>query len=835
MQMIEPKLTTCYDPTLTADHLFARQHEDVIPDPYQTSSILDLFDTSQWLSSWECGIWTEEHGWLYILSDISICIAYFTIPGVIGYFYYRRKSDLPFKSIFLLFIAFIVVCGLTHLVDAAIFWWPAYKLSAWLRFTTALISWGTVLGLVHVLPDAMRLQSPEQLHKVVGEKTKDLSELNDKLSREIEKRIQAEEELKAVIESQEQMLNERTAELRRLNQLFESTQSVIGVGTWELDLVTKEIYWSDKVYDIHEVERGSQLQLDEGLDFYHADYKNTLEKAIADAVNLKKGYDLELILITATGKEIWVKTVGIPVEEEGKVTKLRGLFQDIDQRKRLELEQEATQRTLELFVNHAPAAIAMFDRDMRYLLASKKWYEDYSLENRQIVGQHHYDIFPEIREMPAWIEDHKRALAGEVIRKDNDPFERKDGSKQWLKYEIYPWYNLEGEIGGIGMFTEDVTEERELSNKIRQNEQRFRSVMRHSAIGMALVSTEGVFLDANEALTDILGYTNEELLQLSFQEITHPDDLEKDVANITAMLNHEIQTYEIIKRYFNRSGEMVWAQLNVSAAYTADTNERQVQFFISQIQDVTQKIKIEEERKNAKELLEAQIKKRTIELKAANKELEAFSYSVSHDLRSPLRSINGFSQALLEDYQHSMDETAQEYLDRICKAANRMGALIDDLLALSRISRRELVIEDLNISAMAADTLNLMDINKQPEIKIMPDMHMQGDRSLIAIALDNLIGNAIKYSSKEAHPKVEILSNTIEGEKMIIVRDNGVGFDMQHAKKLFGAFQRLHHKSDFEGTGIGLATVQRIINLHGGRIWAESKSGEGSTFYFTTQ
>lgn len=240
------------------------------------------------------------------------------------------------------------------------------------------------------------------------------------------------------------------------------------------------------------------------------------------------------------------------------------------------------------------------------------------------------------------------------------------------------------------------------------------------------------------------------------------------------------------------------------------------------------------ERKKAGE----ELAQHAIALEAANKELEAFSYSVSHDLRSPLRSIDGFSLALLEDYEDQLDEEGKSYLHRVRAASQRMAQLIDDLLQLSRLTRKEMHREGVDLSAIAQTVSNELQRSqpeRQVECVIDNDLVADGDGKLLQVMLENLLGNAWKFTGKQENPHVEFGADRNNGTTVYFVRDNGAGFDMQYADKLFGAFQRLHSMSEFEGTGIGLANVQRIVHRHGGSVWAEAEVGQGATFYFTLQ
>jgi light-regulated signal transduction histidine kinase (bacteriophytochrome) len=221
---------------------------------------------------------------------------------------------------------------------------------------------------------------------------------------------------------------------------------------------------------------------------------------------------------------------------------------------------------------------------------------------------------------------------------------------------------------------------------------------------------------------------------------------------------------------------------------------------------------------------------------AATRELEAFSYSVAHDLRTPLRGIDGFSQALLEDYDDVLDEEGKDYLRRVRAAAQRMGQLIDDLLGLSRLTRSELCRDDVDLTALAREIggkLHQAFPGRVVGFLVAEGLRANADGRLLRIVLENLLGNAWKFTSKQANARVEVGVAEDGGGPAYFVRDNGAGFDMAFASKLFGAFQRLHKSTEFEGTGIGLATVQRIIHRHGGRLWANAAPNQGATFHFT--
>jgi signal transduction histidine kinase len=255
-----------------------------------------------------------------------------------------------------------------------------------------------------------------------------------------------------------------------------------------------------------------------------------------------------------------------------------------------------------------------------------------------------------------------------------------------------------------------------------------------------------------------------------------------------------------------------------------------------QAREVAERTRAEQEVLRLNQELESRVQQRTAQLESANRELEAFCYSVSHDLRAPLRAIDGFSQALIEDFPDSVPEEARRYLGKIRFSAGRMGQLIEDLLNLSKVSRGALERSSVNLSGVAAEVASELQ-QREParavEVSIWEEMVVDGDARLLRVALENLMGNAWKFTARTAKARIEVGALRDGGQATYFVRDNGAGFDMKFVGKLFGAFQRLHQANDYPGTGIGLATVQRIVHRHGGRIWADAQPGKGAVFFFT--
>jgi PAS domain S-box-containing protein len=334
-------------------------------------------------------------------------------------------------------------------------------------------------------------------------------------------------------------------------------------------------------------------------------------------------------------------------------------------------------------------------------------------------------------------------------------------------------------------------------------------------------TTDGVVTTWNRSAGRMFGYAEDDMLGRSTEAIVPPrvEAEERAIAKRVAA-GERVAPFETVRR--RRDGQEIDVYVSVSPVHDAAGNV----VGLSQIvRDVSEAKRAQREIVRAKAALEA-----------ANRELESFSYSVAHDLRAPLRSIDGFSQALLEDYGETLDAEGKKYLRYVRESAQLMAQLIDDMLTLSRVARTELRrdVVDLSALARAAQTrLSRQQPGRRVVMEIHEDLVADGDPRLLAVVVDNLVDNAWKFTSKRADARIEIGATETDGARTFFVRDNGAGFDMTYADKLFGVFQRLHSAHEFEGTGVGLATVQRIVHRHGGRVWAEGSVGKGATFHFT--
>jgi PAS domain S-box-containing protein len=386
------------------------------------------------------------------------------------------------------------------------------------------------------------------------------------------------------------------------------------------------------------------------------------------------------------------------------------------------------------------------------------------------------------------------------------------------------------EIGRLGVAFNTMTAQvegarRDLEQRVQQRTERLAVAMTEldqffalSKDLLCIADGEGRFKRVNEAWHDVLGWTAEELTAVPFADFIHPDDQHATSMEV-ATLAHGEPTLDFENRYRCKDGSYRWLQWNATPA-------RHDGLVYAAARDVTEQRRLKDE-----------IEHRMTEVADANRELEAFSYSVSHDLRAPLRHIAGFAALLHRAAGPSLDEQSTRYLETITEATSRMGRLIDDLLAFSRMARTDLVKQRVKLADVVTDVQGELQSDVETRTvrwTVDPLPVVNADKAMLRVVLMNLMANALKYTSPRSTANIQIGANGHgRGEVVIFVRDNGVGFDMQYAHKLFGVFQRLHRAEEFEGTGIGLATVRRIIQRHGGRVWAESAVDQGATFFFS--
>ncbi len=391
------------------------------------------------------------------------------------------------------------------------------------------------------------------------------------------------------------------------------------------------------------------------------------------------------------------------------------------------------------------------------------------------------------------------------------------------------------ELARAGESLRAATAERaRVEESLRESEENFRLLVEGvNDYAIFMLNPAGRIVSWNAGAERIYGYPANEIIGRHFLSVHVGEDIERGEPERELQIAEAEGRFESEGRRVRRDGSHFWANTIMTALRDPDGRLRGFSWVT---RDITERRRAEEAIRALNTELEQRVVERTAQLEAANKELEAFSYSVSHDLRAPLRSIDGFSLALLEDYADRLDEDGKDSLQRVRAASQRMAELIDDLLELSRVTRTEMRREAVDLSALVrAITAELQRTapERQAEFIIAEGLKATADTRLLRIALENLLGNAWKFTGKTEQARIEFGQRRQEGRPVFYVRDNGAGFDMAYANKLFGAFQRLHGATEFPGTGIGLATVYRIIRRHGGQVWAEGSLGEGAAFYFT--
>jgi PAS domain S-box-containing protein len=445
----------------------------------------------------------------------------------------------------------------------------------------------------------------------------------------------------------------------------------------------------------------------------------------------------------------------------------------------------------------------------------------------EMVSMNLADI--EALETPAEIQKH----LARIVREGQDFFETKHRHKDGhtVDFEVAVTAATIDQDQFVFSFMRDVTDRNKALADLRESQARLHALTTLAPAGIFRTDKDGRTIYVNEHWKELTGVVDRRLGNDDWIKYMHGEDRER-------VLKHwqdRLTTRTVFRdeyRYQRPLGSLVWVYCVANPQY-----DQQAEFtgYIGTLTNITARKQAQAELESYRDHLEELVDARTAELRAAVREQESFSYSVSHDLRSPLRAIDGYCHMLLDDYSDVLDAEGRRCLQRVRAASQRMGHLIDAMLNLSRVSRRKMRFEPVDLSEIANDILRRLrnaDPERDAQLKVAENLRVNGDSALLRVVLENLLSNAWKYSKKQAQTRIEV--ERIDGRGLgFLVRDNGVGFDMRFADKLFKPFQRLHTFEEFEGTGIGLATVVRIIERHGGKVWAESEEGKGATFYFT--
>ena len=405
---------------------------------------------------------------------------------------------------------------------------------------------------------------------------------------------------------------------------------------------------------------------------------------------------------------------------------------------------------------------------------------------------------------------------------------RADGKVREVSSSWKLIYDSKGNPVKMYGVVQDITDKKQLETALKLSEEQFRGAFEYSAIGIAIADSTKKLTVVNDTLCNMLGFEREELLQLKFTQLTHPEDLKLDLRNLKDLEEGKRSFYKMEKRYFHKDGSTIWVLLIVSMIKHKEGKAHQ---FVAQIENITQR----KEQETVLQKLNEELALRANELMDSNKELERFAYIVSHDLQEPLRMVTSFLQLIEKKYGHQLDDKAREYISYAVGGAKRMKDLILDMLEFSRVSS----------SIIKYEQVDLLKTVEEVKLNLLP--HIQNDNATIIVGnlpkikcirsqmfqlMQNLIGNALKYKHRDREAIVEISSIEHDTEWEIKISDNGIGIDAKYFEKIFVIFQRLHTKSDYSGTGIGLAICKKIVDRHYGRIWVESELGKGSSFIF---
>ena len=545
-----------------------------------------------------------------------------------------------------------------------------------------------------------------------------------------------------------------------------------------------------------------------------------LEKDIIKKKVLKAGYSdiYEKEYVKKDGKvlPIFMRMWAIK-DEAGNVTRMWGIATDITERKRAEDVLRRLQEDQQIILDSVPAWIFYKDRENRFIRVNRALTEVMGMPKEELEGKSLFDIYPKEQAEAFWKDDKEVMASGKPKR---NIIESMDTNKGIFLVETdkIPYRDAEDNIIGIIGFALDVTERELAEEALRRSEERYRSIFQKSHATTLLIDPNtGEIVDANPAACRYYGHTLAELKEMKITdintmtpaEIFQEMELAKNEQRGNFIFSHRLANGEV------RPVEVFSGPIELDGRH----------LLYSIVHDIT-------ERRQA----EMELAERTKQLEAANKDLESFSYSVAHDLRAPLRAIDGYARMILRKQGDKFDKDTMDKFNVIRSNAHTMGQLIDDLLAFSRLGKKHVSLTLLDMDDLVRDVWKEIQ-NTNPERKMVLTVNSippgYGDRALIKQVYINLFSNAVKFTKNRDTAHVEAGGYSDGNEVVYYVRDNGVGFDMEYYDKLFGVFQRLHSADDFEGTGVGLAIVQRIVHRHGGRVWAEGKIDHGACFYFT--
>ena len=601
---------------------------------------------------------------------------------------------------------------------------------------------------------------------------------------------------------------------------------VARLGGWTIDLADRSLTWSDENCLIHDVPPGYQPTLDEGIGYFYPEHRPIVSRYVEDCAQHGIPYEFVLPKRTAKGRRIWVRSIGEAVRDAaGKFIRLQGAFQDISEQKEAEIKMLALESRLIITLESITDGFCLIDKDWRFAFLNGQAERMFKRSPEDLLGKILWEEFPQAvgtqveRELRLTVREQRTTRFAAYFQ----PL------KTWFHFNAYPTE------AGIAIYFQDITQRREEQAQLRLLETAV------SRLNDLVVIMEAEPFDAagrrivfvNHAFERQTGHSRKELIgntrDLFWGAGAYPPEMDRILA---AMNRRQAVRAELAIR--TKAGQELWLEADITPIADAFGT---LTHWVAVGRDIAERRQQQQQILSLNDELEQRVHQRTAQLAAVNKELESFAYSVSHDLRSPLNTIHAFSQLLVKVDRGSISDKGRHYLDRIGAGVKQMGDLIDGLLSLTHLSREPMRLEQVDLSAIVrriAQDWREQAPQRQVRLTVEDGLSAQGDARLLTAVLENLLGNAWKFSSREALARIEVgRAPGVASGMAFFVKDNGAGFDMAFAHKLFGTFERLHSPGDFSGTGIGLATVRRIVERHGGRIWALGKPGEGAVFFFT--
>lgn len=621
-------------------------------------------------------------------------------------------------------------------------------------------------------------------------------------------------------------LKQATAHLEKNMSMNRIAGRVARLGGWTIELPDRTLNWSDENCAIHDVAPGYQPTLNEGIGYFFPEDRATVIQYVEDCAQHGTPYDFVLRKLTAKGRQIWVRSTGEAQRDAaGNIVRLQGAFQDITEQKEAEARALALETQLITTLESITDGFCLIDKAWKFTFLNGQAERMLQRRRKDVLGKTLWQEFPEA--VGTCMERNYRAAVQEQRTNRFEAFYQ--SLDKWFDVHVYPTE------AGLAVYFQDITQRRLEQAQLRLLETAV------SRLNDIVVITEAQAFDdsgprivfVNDAFERHTGYSRAEALGNTSRLLWGPKTQRAELDRIrAAMEKWQAVRAEVV--IYTKAGEERWLETDITPI--ADETGS-FTHWVAVERDITERRQQREEILSLNGELEERVLLRTAQLARANQELESFAYSVSHDLRSPLNTIHGFSQLLLKIEADRVSEKGKHYLDRIRAGVEQMSNLIEGLLTLAHLSREQIKSDQVDLSATArlvAQDLREREPQRQAQVHIQDGLSAQGDPRLLLAVFQNLLGNAWKFTSRQAQARIEVGSQPdTGGDPMFFVKDNGAGFDMAFAHKLFGTFERLHSPGDFSGTGIGLATVKRVIERHGGRVWAESKLNEGATFYFT--